>query len=84
MVEERVLFNFLIPLHCSLGGKLGRAPEMSMKDEAGLGLAIHLIQQVLVSAFEDNCPLRHTREGKKSLRWTRELELLRRATTALS
>jgi hypothetical protein len=41
----------------SLEEKLGRGPEMSMKDEAGLGLATHWIQQALVSAFEDNCPL---------------------------
>jgi len=41
----------------SLREKLERGPEMSMKDEAGLGLAIHWIQQALISAFEDNCPL---------------------------
>jgi hypothetical protein len=51
---------------------------MSMKDEAGLGLAIHWIQQALISAFEDKCPLRPIRKGRKSLRWTLELELLRR------
>jgi hypothetical protein len=62
----------------SLGEKLGRGPEMSMKDEAGLGLAIYWIQQALVSAFEDSCPLQPITKGKKSLRWTRELELLRR------
>jgi len=62
----------------SLREKLERGPEMSMKDEAGLGLAIHWMQQALVSAFEANCPLRPIRKGRKSLRWTRELELLRR------
>jgi hypothetical protein len=62
----------------SLGEKLERGPEMSMKDEAGLGLAVHSIQQALISAFKDNCPLPPIRKGKKSLRWTRELELLRR------
>jgi hypothetical protein len=56
---------------------------MSMRDEAGLGLAIHWIQQALVSAFEDNCPLRPMRKGKMSLRWTRELELLRREVRRL-
>jgi hypothetical protein len=50
---------------------------MNMKDEAGLGLAIRWIQRALVSAFEDNCPLRPIRKGRKSLRWTQELELLR-------
>jgi hypothetical protein len=48
---------------------------MSMKDEAGLGLAIHWIQQALISAYED---LRPIRKGRKSLRWTLELEFLRR------
>jgi hypothetical protein len=51
---------------------------MSMKDEAGLGLAVHWIQQALLSAFEDNCPLRPIRKGTKSMRWTRELQFLRR------
>jgi hypothetical protein len=37
------------------GGKAAGGSEMSMKDEAGLGLAIHWIQQALISAFEDNC-----------------------------
>jgi hypothetical protein len=55
-----------------------RGPEMSMKDEVGLGLAIHWIQQALISTFEENCPPRPIRKGRKSLRWTLELELLRR------
>jgi hypothetical protein len=29
-----------------------------MKNEAGLGLAIHWVQQKLISAYDDNCPLR--------------------------
>jgi hypothetical protein len=66
-----------------LGEKLEGGPEMSMKDEAGLGLAIHWIQQALTSAFEENCPLRPIRRGKKSLRWTQELELLRREVRRL-
>jgi len=56
---------------------------MSMKDEAGLGLAVHWLQQVLFSAYEDNCPLRPARKGKKSLEWTRELESLRREVRRL-
>jgi hypothetical protein len=56
---------------------------MSMKGEAGLRLAIHWIQQALISAFEDNCPLQPIRKGKKSLRWTRGLELLRREVRRL-
>jgi hypothetical protein len=29
---------------------------MYMKDEAGLGLAVHWLQQALITAYEDNCP----------------------------
>jgi len=57
---------------------------MSMKDEEGLGFAIKWIQEALISAFEDNCPLRPIRKGRKSLRWTSELELLRREVRRLS
>jgi hypothetical protein len=41
---------------------------MSMKDEAGLGLAVHWIQQALILAYEGNCPLRPIRRGRKSLK----------------
>jgi hypothetical protein len=58
-------------------------PQMSMKDEAGLGIAAHWLQQVLISAYNDNCPLRPARKGKRSLRWTRELESLRREVRRL-
>jgi len=54
-----------------------------MKDEAGLGLTIHWIQQAFISAFEDSCPLRPIRKGRKSLRWTLELEFLRREVQRL-
>jgi hypothetical protein len=53
--------------------KLERGPEMNMKDETGLGLAVHWVQQ----AYEDNCPLRPVKKGRKSLRWTSEIESLR-------
>ena len=33
--------------------KLERGPEMNMKDEARLGLAVHWVQQALISACED-------------------------------
>jgi hypothetical protein len=56
---------------------------MNMKDEAGMGLAIQWIQQALVSAFEDNCPLRPIRKGRNSLRLARELELLRQEVRRL-
>jgi hypothetical protein len=56
---------------------------MNMKDEAGLGLAVHWIQQALISACEDKCLLRPVRKGRKSLRWTSELEYLRREVRRL-
>jgi hypothetical protein len=58
--------------------KLETGPKMNMKDEAGLGLAVHLVQQTLISAYEDNCPVRRVKRGRKSLGWTVELESLRR------
>jgi hypothetical protein len=63
--------------------KLERGPEMNTKDDVGLGLAVHCIQQALVSAYENNCPLRPRRKGRKSLRWTSELETLRREVRRL-
>jgi hypothetical protein len=57
--------------------------EMNMKDEAGLGVAVQWIQQTLISAYEDNCPLRPVRKGRKSLRWTSGLESLRREVRRL-
>ena len=59
-----------------LRGKLERGPEMSMKDEAGLGLAVQWIQQALVTAYEDNCPPRYVKKGRKTLKWTPRLESL--------
>jgi len=41
-----------------LSDKLERGPEMNMKDEFGLGLAVHWVHQALISACEGNCPLR--------------------------
>ena len=43
--------------------KLERGPVMSMEDEAGLGLAVHCIQQALIAAYKDNCPLRPDKNG---------------------
>ena len=63
--------------------KLERGSQMNTKDEAGLGLAIHSIQQALVSAYEENCPLRPVKRGKKSLSWTSELESLKREVRRL-
>jgi hypothetical protein len=55
---------------------LGKGPEMNMEDESGLWLTIHLVQQALISAYEDNCSLRPVRTGSYSLKWKAELESL--------
>ena len=47
-----------------LEDRLERGPEMNMKDEAGLGLAVHCVQQALISAYEDNCTLRPVKTGR--------------------
>jgi len=46
---------------------LVRGPEVNMKDEAGLGFAILSVQQVLISACENNCLLKPAGEGKHTL-----------------
>jgi hypothetical protein len=40
-----------------LRDRLKRGPGMDMKCEAGLGLAIHCVQQAFTLAYEDNCLL---------------------------
>jgi hypothetical protein len=37
--------------------RLKRCPEMNIKDEVGLWLVVHWVQQALISAYEDNCLL---------------------------
>jgi hypothetical protein len=56
---------------------------MDLKNEDGLGLAIHWVQQALISAYVDNCPLRPVKTGRQSLKWTAELETLRREVRRL-
>ena len=51
---------------------------MDMKSEAGLALVNGWVQQALVSAYEDNCPLKPITRGRQTLKWTKELESLRR------
>jgi hypothetical protein len=60
-----------------------KSPVMNMKDEAGLVLAVHWVQQALISICEDNRPLRPVKTGRQSLRWTLELESLRRGVRRL-
>jgi hypothetical protein len=62
---------------------LERGPEKDIKNEAGLGLAIHSVQQALISAYEDTCPLRPVKTGRQSLKWTVELESFRREVRRL-
>jgi len=56
---------------------------MNMKDEAGLGPAIHWVQQAQISAYEDNCPLGPVKTGRQALKWTSKLESLRRGVRLL-
>jgi len=56
---------------------------MSKEDEAGLGFAVRWIQQALITAYANNCPLRPAKNGRTSLKWTSELESLRREVRRL-
>jgi hypothetical protein len=66
-----------------LRGRLEQGPRMNIEDEAGLGPNVSYLQQVLISAYENNCPLRIARAGKLTLRWTSNLETLRREVRRL-
>ena len=56
---------------------------MDTKSEAGLGLVIHWVQQALILAYENNCPLRPAKMGRQSLKRMVELESLRRGVRQL-
>jgi hypothetical protein len=60
------------PFREGLKGILERGPKINIKDEAGLGLAIHSVQQALISAYVKNCPLTSAMTGKHYLKWTYE------------
>jgi hypothetical protein len=62
---------------------LGRSPMMNIGNEAGLGLAMHWVQHTLITAYEDSCPLRPVKTGRSSVKWTAELESLRRGVKRL-
>jgi hypothetical protein len=51
-----------------LRDRLEGGPEMNVNNEAGLGLTFHGVQQALISAYKDNCPLRPVKTGTKSLK----------------
>ena len=61
-----------------LRDSLERGPQMNMREENELGLAVHWVQQALISAYEDNCPIRPVKTGKQTLKWASELVSLRR------
>ena len=48
-----------------LRDRLERGHEMNLKNEAALGLAIHRVHRALISACEDNCPLRPVKTGRQ-------------------
>jgi hypothetical protein len=66
-----------------LESRLEQGPRIDVKDEAGLGLAIAFLQGALITAYENNCPLKVGRKGKCSLKWTPKLESLRREVRRL-
>jgi hypothetical protein len=47
------------------------------RDEAGLGLALQCLQHALITAYENNCPVRLVKPARNSLRLTVRLESLR-------
>jgi len=59
--------------------RLERSPEIKVNDEVRLGLAVLFVQQALISAYKNNCPLKPVRTGRHSLKWTPQLESLSRA-----
>jgi hypothetical protein len=66
-----------------LRDQLDRGPAMDMKSEAGLGLVIHWLKHALILACENNCPLKPEKMGRQSLKWTTELESLRKGVRRL-
>ena len=61
-----------------LRDRLERGPDMNVKHETGLGLAVHWVQQALISSYEENRPLSPVKTGRQYLKWTSELKSLRR------
>jgi len=51
-----------------LKDRLDQGLEMNMIDEAGKGLSIHFVQQVVISAYEDSFPLHPISTGQFSLK----------------
>jgi hypothetical protein len=53
------------------------------RDEAGLGLALQWLQNALITAYENNCPMRLVKPARNSMRWTARLESLRKRVRRL-
>jgi hypothetical protein len=53
---------------------LDRGPVGCTADKAGLGLALNWVQHALVTAYENNCPVRLVKPANTSLRWNARLE----------
>jgi hypothetical protein len=66
-----------------LRDSLSRGLMEYTRDEAGLGLALHWLQHALITAYENNCPMRLVKLARNSLRWTARLETLRRRVRRL-
>jgi hypothetical protein len=49
-------------------GKTGEGPwalRMDIRDETDLGLAVHWVQQALISAYDENCTFSPFKKGRK-------------------
>jgi len=64
-----------------LRDKMERGTEINMKDEAGLELAVHWIQQAFITAYNKSC-LRPDKKGRKSPKWTSELQSIGREASS--
>jgi hypothetical protein len=51
---------------------------MNIGNGAGLGPGMHWVQNALIITYEDNCPLRPVKTCSGFLKWTAELESIRR------
>jgi len=51
---------------------------MNVNNEAGLGLAIHWVEQAIISAYKDNCPRRPVKTSRKYLKCAVVFESRRR------
>jgi hypothetical protein len=62
---------------------LRRGPMEYIRNEAGLGLSFQCLQNALITAYENNCPMRLVKPARNSLSWTARLEVLRRGVRRL-